>query len=323
MVIRNRVCVVILLLVSNITVQGDEKRNLYHYMVARYEQAKSCKKALGHYKHLFDAQKPPVHAYSGYLQCLATLKKFDTILEHVPTLDQIFPYDPKIQMCIIKALESTGSHEQALDRLMRVAHAVTDNQEIALCAAHAYLSQQEPDNALAVVDSFLAKTQPKPNLCLVYFFKAHILVELNKKEQALDALKNSLTMHSHFDMAWLWRGMLEEQLGNIPASIKSYAVYLDLSGYNPSVERHLHELAARFIHKVYFNVTLAMPYETIIEAAAQNFQKKYDNTVRIVKNLSYLQQAVPKWRRALATSCLCDIFINQYKRFFDTTLEHT
>jgi tetratricopeptide (TPR) repeat protein len=221
-------------------------RDIHLYFLAQYNTAGGSQgQACHYYEQLMNKPDVPLAAYKGYVEFLSLNNKYQQIIDLMPKLDASFSDDPAVQMAIMEALDQTHKHDQAVERLMSLAHKNQTSQEIALKAAQVYLAQQEPENAIRIIDTFLENAPQKPNLFMFYFFKAQILIQLDKKQEALAAVKQCLKTHTHFDKGWLLCALLEEQLGNLEGAIKGYSTFLDLVGQDKGIQQHLMQLMFR------------------------------------------------------------------------------
>jgi predicted Zn-dependent protease len=221
----------------------QDSRDIHLYFLAQYNTAGgSLVTAANYYEQLMNKSEVPNAAYKGYVQFLILNNQYQKVLALIPKLDISFPDDPSVQIAIIEALDNTHNHTQAVERLMTLAHKNQTSQEVVLKAAQTYLAQQEPENAIQLIDSFLENATQKPNLFMFYFFKAQILIQLDKKKEALAAVKQCLKSHSHFDKGWLLCAVLEEQLGDLEGAIKGFSTFLDLVGQDKGVQQHVLQL---------------------------------------------------------------------------------
>ena len=233
-----------------LTCQGqqpeDTGRGIHCYLLAQYKTAEgSLGEAWKYYEQIMTKTDVPLAVYKGYTQFLILNNQYQKVLDLIQKLDKNFPDDPVVQMAIIESLEHTDEHKQAIERLINLSRKNQTNQEIALKTAQVYLAQHEPENAINVIDSFLENATQKPNLFIFHFFKAQILIQLNKKQEALAAVKQCIKAHAHFDKGWLLLAMLEEQLGNLQGAIKGFSTFLDLVGQDGAVQQHLTQLMFR------------------------------------------------------------------------------
>jgi tetratricopeptide (TPR) repeat protein len=233
-------------LASQSTVTPDSVgRDIHLYLLAQYKTAEGALgQAATYYDLLMTDPNIPTAAYKGYTQFLILNNQYAKVLELL-SKKKLDEEDPAVQLAIIEALEHTDNHKQAIDRLLNFAHNNTTNQELILKAAQAYLARHEPENAIQTIDSYLENAPQKPNLFLFHFFKAQILIQLNKKQEALTAIKQCLKAHSHFDKGWLLCAILEEQLGNLEGAIKGFSTFLDLVGQDKGIQQHLIQLMFR------------------------------------------------------------------------------
>lgn len=223
--------------------QDHDGHTLHLYFLAQYKTAEgSLREASRYFDQLISTTQPPQAAYKGYVQFLALNNQYPQILNLIKQLDTNYPDDPTVQMAIIEALEHSNNQKAAIDRLIRLSQKNTSSPEIALKTAQVYMARQEPENAIKALDNYLDNAVPKPNLFMFYFLKTQILIQLNKKQQALDEIKKCLKAHSRFDKGWLVYAMLEEQLGNLQGAIKGFTTFLDLVGNDNTVAHHLMQL---------------------------------------------------------------------------------
>lgn len=221
----------------------QDARDIQLYFLAQYNTAGgSLGTASNYFEQLMSKADVPLAAYKGYVQFLILNNQYQKVLDLQPKLDTSFPDDPAVQMAIIEALDHTHNHAQAIERLMTLAHKNQTSPEVVLKAAQTYMAQQEPENAVQLIDTFLENATQKPNFFMFYFFKAQILIQLDKKKEALAAVKHCLKSHSHFDKGWLMCAVLEEQLGNLEGAIKGYSTFLDLVGQDKGVQQHVLQL---------------------------------------------------------------------------------
>lgn len=254
-----------------LTEQVDDNisRNIHHYFLAQYKQfGGSLEDAEHHYQAILSKNKAPIQAYKGYAHYLALSNQFPKIIDLMPQLDKNFQYDPTVQMAIAMALERTGSQEEALKRVIILSEKHPTNQEIVLHAAQAYATRKELENAIAVLDNFIDNSPQKPNLFMFHFFKAQIYLQVDKKQEALASLKQSIKAHPHFDKGWLLCSLIEEQLGNVENAIKGYSTFLDLVGSDAAVQNHLMQLM--------FKQKMAKENTTVISISSPCLKKSLD-----------------------------------------------
>lgn len=240
-------CFVLANLGMHLLCQQEQLENgghdLHLYLLAQYKAAEGSLKDAGkYYEQLMSNPSTPIAAYKGYTQFLILNNQYQKILDLAPKLDKTFSEDPAVQMAIIEALDHTHNHKESIDRLINLSQKNKTNAEIAFKAAQVYLTQHEPENAIHVIDSFLENESQKPNLFMFHFFKAQILIQLDKKQEALTAIKQCLKTHTHFDKGWLLYAVLEEQLGNLQGAIKGFSTFLDLTGADNAIQQHIVQL---------------------------------------------------------------------------------
>ena len=97
-------------------------------------------------------------------------------------------------------------------------------------------------------------------------------MQLNQYTQALENIHKCLEMHPHFDKGWLLCASLCEKEGKIKEALSGYATFLELSGGNKEIEKHL--------------FTLMLKYKAIED----NKQVLLSHTISIDNTLILLQQ---------------------------------
>lgn len=218
-------------------------QNIMHHMLGEYERAgANLDKASYHYSYIINAEKAPQQAFKGYVQLLSTKKQYQDIIALIPKLDAVFDHDPVVELAIIEALDNTREKKQAIERLLKVVFKYPKHQEIVFRGVQAYVALQELDNAIHAIDTYLDNPTPMPNAFMFHFLKAQILMQMGRRQEALESVKNSIKVQSHFDKSWLLQAVLEEQAGNIDNAIKGFTTYLDLVGHDPAIQNHLMQL---------------------------------------------------------------------------------
>ena len=182
--------------------------------------------------------------FVGYVPFLETQNP-QALMPLIPDLDKHYADNLEIDTSIASALAKAGKTADAQARLIKL-NDKHSNQELAFKVAQIYLARQEPENALRVIDTLLNTSPRKPNNFIFHFLKGQIYVSMNKKDEALAALKTSLEMHPKFDKAWLLLGAIEEQAGNLPQAITHFITFLELTPErNKEIEAHVLQLAVK------------------------------------------------------------------------------
>lgn len=195
-----------------------------------------------HKKHLPTLDLPG-YRYRGLLHFFKKTDNMRNIIALMPIVENAFIDDIEMQLLFINALQRTGAQREADERIINLASKVKDNQEIAFYATQTYLRRKEPENALAVIDNYLATAQARLNTFIFYFLKAQVYLSSERKDKALIELKRSLEVHPGFDKGWLLFALLQEQKGNLTKAIKGYRTFVDLSSQPSSqVTEHLMRL---------------------------------------------------------------------------------
>jgi tetratricopeptide (TPR) repeat protein len=164
----------------------------------------------------------------------------------MPHVHNKFSNDPDIQLIFANALEKTNHGSQADNHIIMLSQTFKTHPEISLRAAQTYTKRKEPENALLTIDAFLNNSPRKPNNFVFYFLKTQIYMQLSQFTQALDSIQKCLEMHPHFDKGWLLCASLCEKEGKIKEALSGYATFLELSGGNKEIEKHLFNLMLKY-----------------------------------------------------------------------------
>ncbi|HSC25533.1 MAG TPA: hypothetical protein VLB80_04960 [Candidatus Babeliales bacterium] len=218
---------------------------LHNYFWANYNQFKG-NNVCAHkwYTKLFTLQPSP-YSYKGYLTILAdanVMQNFEKIVQLMPSLGNKFKNDPEIQLIFATALEKTNRTQEANSHIIMLSQSFRNNAEITLRAAQVYIRRQEYNNALLTIDAFLNNTPRKANNFIFYFLKTQIYTSLGNYNKALESITTCVEMHPRFDKSWLLYASLYEKEGNIQKAVSGYSTFLELSGSNKEIEKHLFAL---------------------------------------------------------------------------------
>lgn len=221
-------------------------QNLARYMMANYYQLGNDLKSAGYWYSQITPDNDSLYVYSGYIPYLAATGSFTDIAKLIPQLDGLFKNNQEMQLIFASALEQTGKKDEAYSRLVTLNDQYKSNSELAFKVVQMYLERSEPENALKVIKNLLNNSPRRPNNFIFLFMESQIYLQLNKKPEALAALKQCIEAYPKFDKSWLLYAALQEQEGKIEEAIKGYTNFLELaSSPNNEIERHLVMLAYR------------------------------------------------------------------------------
>lgn len=216
---------------------------LHSYFIANYKHfGKEWREALSWYKRALTLESP-VFANKGLILYLHDINNDHLIVKLKPTIEQHFKDDIEVQFILAKALASSGYEKESRELFIKLNQQAKTHQEIAFHVVQSYLDQNEPENALKVIDTLLNNAVRKPTHFIFHFLKSQIYLKLNKKDEALASIKASLDLHPRFDKGWLLRALLEEKAGNLEQAIKGYTNFLELAGPHQEIEQHIVALA--------------------------------------------------------------------------------
>ncbi len=220
--------------------------NLHHYLWANYNHfAGNVSHAQNWYEKLFSTNNS-IYTYKGYLNFLADTKQFKQIVDLIPDVQKKFSNDADIQLLFAYALEKTDHVEQADNHIITLSQTFKTHPDISLRAAQTYTKRKEPENALLTIDAFLNNTPRRANNFVFYFLKTQIYMQMSQFNQALENVQKCLEMHPHFDKGWLLCASLYEKEGKIKEALAGYANFLELSGGNKEIEKHLFNLMLKY-----------------------------------------------------------------------------
>ena len=256
-------------------------QNLARYMMANYYQFGNDLSKAGHWYSQVTPDEQSVQIYTGYIPYLAASGAFNQIVPLIPQLDERFKNNQEMQLIFANALEQTGNKQEAQNRLVTLNEQHKANQELAFKVVQMYLERAEPENALSVIKNLLNNSPRRPNNFIFLFMESQIYMQLNKKPEALAAIKQCIETYPKFDKSWLLYAVLHEQEGKIEEAIKGYTTFLEISPQaNAEIERHLIMLAYR--QKMH---TKQLPDgKKCLNLAAQFFDKKeYDKALENIE----------------------------------------
>lgn len=238
---------IMLLILCTASINADKAtQNLARYMMANYYQLGNDLKSAGYWYGQITPDNDSLYVYSGYIPYLAATGSFADIVTLIPQLDETFKNNQEMQLLFANALEQSGKKNEAHSRLVLLNEQNKSNQELAFKVVQMYLERAEPENALKVIKNLLNSSARRPNNFIFLFMESQIYLQLNKKTEALAAIKQCIEAYPKFDKSWLLYAVLHEQEGKIEEAIRGYTTFLEVSAQpNGEIERHLLLLAYR------------------------------------------------------------------------------
>lgn len=281
---------VILLLCLFKSIYSDQEiQNLHRYILANYYQFAHDLTNAGQWYAQLTPNTNYNYIYLGYIPFLAATESYKNIISLIPKLDPLFKTNQEIQQLFALALERTGQKDEASRRLVLLNEQHKSNQELAFKVAQLYIERAEPENALKVIDNLLNVSPRKPNNYIFHFMKCQIYVQINKKEEALNAIKLCIETYPKFDKSWLLYAVLHEQAGRLEEAIKGYTTYLEMSPEaNVQIQQHLLSLAVaqKLAHKTGGKSTNSASLDTAINLFDKKEYAKAQSTLN-----NYLAQS--------------------------------
>lgn len=264
---------------------SNNESTLHRYLWANYNHfSGNLSTAQDWYKTLFSSNCS-LYTYKGYLNFLLDTKQHTRIIELIPSLEKKFEHDPEIQLIFVLALEKNNRTTQADDRLITISSRFKTHAEIALRATQTYIRRKELENALLTIKTFLNNSPRRPNNFVFYYLEAQINLQLNRTTPALASITACLDMHPHFDKGWLLQATLNEQRGALQEAITGYGTFLELSGNNPAIEKHLAYLVSQ--HK---KTLTQSPFNKSYFDQALSLYEKKEYTAALSHVTTYLKQ---------------------------------
>lgn len=282
---KKNLLLLLVLLISVQTLLPNNESTFHRYLWANYNHfSGNLNSAQDWYKTLFSSNCS-LYTYKGYLNFLLDTKQHARIVELIPSLEKKFEHDPEIQLIFVLALEKNNRTTQSDDRLIAISSRFKTHAEIALRATQTYIKRKELENALLTIKTFLNNSPRRPNNFVFYYLEAQINLQLNNPTQALTSITACLDMHPHFDKGWLLQATLNEQRGALQEAITGYNTFLEISGNNPAIEKHLASLVLR--HK---KTLTQSPFSKSYFDQALSLYEKKEYTTALSHLTTYLKQ---------------------------------
>ena len=215
--------------------------NPYHnYFWANYNQFSGNQaETRKWYNHIFSDENHSILNNKGYLHFLSDSGDYKKIVELMPKLETAFAKDPDIQLLFVTALRKIGRKNDADNRIVALARTFKEHTELVFNAAETLVERKELKNAIALLDDYLNSAPRRPNNFIFYFLKGKIYMQLKDYTQARTFLQQCVDAHPRFPQGWLMKAMLEEESGHLDQAIKGFSSFLEISGPNKQIERHL------------------------------------------------------------------------------------
>jgi tetratricopeptide (TPR) repeat protein len=238
--------------------EPTESNHYLHALWAGYQHKMgNANKALKAYQELVNLG-PSAYGYGGFLEFLFDAGQYKVIISfyerNQEQLSEAFKDNIQLQLVLAQSYlnlsddKSAGqgseslivSNEEKADKIfIDLATNHPDNEQVAYFATLALLKRGDLDKADAMIMRCLNNQALKSKHFLFQFLRSKIFVQRGELAHALECIEASLKLFPRFDRAMLLRAVLQEQLGNINASIEGYRTYLDSNGRDEMVEKQL------------------------------------------------------------------------------------
>lgn len=274
---KKSVCIILCtaFITMHTQINSNDTTTIHNYFWANYTNF-SGNKNVAHkqYEHLLDpSTHTPIYVYKGYLHFLFDTKQYKKIIDLIPKLDKQFAHDVTIQLLFVQTLENSKKQKEADTRVIQLSKTYPTHSEIVFRSSQAYTRIQHYNEALEVIMGYLNKTPSQPNNFIFYFLLSQIYVMQHRQSEALEMVQKCLDMHPTFDKGWLCLATLKEQAGQLEDAIKGYSTFLEISGRNPEIERHLFTLTIKKNTNNTDNNSI-LSGKSSYESALLNYQQK-------------------------------------------------
>ncbi len=135
-------------------------------------------------------------------------------------------YDLMFQKAI--ELQNNGALNEAEDIYLKMLEAMPENSDVWNLLG---LAVQSKGDIRRAIDCFLAAIRYAPVPFAPHFFNLGLAYRmLDKKREALEALRRAVELQSDFKEAWNFLGLIEEETGNHASAVSSFCRALDIDG---------------------------------------------------------------------------------------------
>ncbi len=240
----------LLFLINSSTLAFLGQEHHYHiYLWAHYNQNQKNHEIARSCYLILLANQPSPYIYSGFLEHLFYTGLHTALLQLMPFIEKSIQLTWQQKIMVAESLLAAGLAPDGLMLLEKLIKEEKNNPEIVLKISQAYLSNNNPVQALHHIDTYLSCNSKGGSAAIYLFYlsRAQILVMLNKKSAARETILKTIELQPKFEQAWLLLAILDEQEGNTSQAIKNYQQYLNLAGPNPLIKGELERL--KFQHE--------------------------------------------------------------------------
>lgn len=240
-------------------------------------------KALKIYSGLLSKDASP-YIYDGYLRLLSRTNQFDTIVGLIDKTDPTFKNDLEIQLIYAESLLSTNKNEQAESLLNDLRKKYPTNDKVAYYMSAYHEKTNNLEKAIADIDLFLKNQTNKHKKFLFLFLKSKILLKMNRFEDAIKAINESIKAAPGFSKAFLLKAHILERMNKPDEAIKVYNKILKISPGENDIRKHVVQL-------LYLQSKFA--------DAAKNLKKIKDKDAQHLFNIAFLYWKSKDYKNAI------------------------
>lgn len=197
-------------------------------------------------RHLYEniiCPQTPIETHTGYIRLLFDQGEYKKITELESQYRIVFQKEIDIERIFALSLEKIGKTTEAAQRFIELNKQFKTHADIALRVTQYYLTQNQPQQALMIIDTLLNNAPQRQSNFLFYFLKSQIHSMLHQLEEARTSINTSISLNPYFDRSWLLSAVIEEQLGSIQHAINAYSNFLQTSTIkNETIHDHLMQL---------------------------------------------------------------------------------
>ncbi|QQR53991.1 tetratricopeptide repeat protein [bacterium] len=241
---------------------------------------------------LITQQDAPYHQFTlkGKVDLFFKTKKYANVLELSRQYPERFETDRTLAKYHAEALLKSGNQAEADLFFIKLHKQFPADYELFFNAVNSHLNRQQPQEALKLIDTFLAQKSSHGNKFIIHFLKAQIFMQIRQPDHALASVKTALQLNPQFDKGWLLFSLLSEQKEQWADAAHGYNQFLSLT--DDSVKQELKNHASRFAGRL-----KPEPAASSVSAfASHSVQQTFNRAVNYFKKQQYLQalQAVDR-----------------------------
>ncbi|MCL4229425.1 tetratricopeptide repeat protein [Candidatus Dependentiae bacterium] len=276
-------CLLACMFTAMLGIDADSVNQLHNYFVANYKHfGKEWQEALTWYKRTLQSGNAPF-VYRGLIHLFHDTGNHQRIIQLQPVIEKHFNNDITMQFILAQSLARSGQEAFADQLLIKLNQQKKTHPEIAFHVLQRHMQKGEFDKALTVIDALLNNAIRKPTHFIFHFVKGQLLLQMDKKEEALASIKASLELQPNFEKGWLMHALIEEKMGKLDEAIKGYTNFLQLAGPNSEIEQHLLGLTFRAKLQESSQPSVTIPADCVSKALDLFKHKEYQKALRLLQ----------------------------------------